>query len=127
VGTHDIKLEGDPQLKITADEQLIEQVIVNLVNNAVKYAPGVKNIIIRIEKLNGAVKISVKDFGPGIPPENTKHIFKRYYQAEKGTREFSGLGLGLYISAEIIAKHGGTIGVNSIPGQGSTFWFTIPD
>jgi len=126
-GKHDIRLEGDPQLKVKADEQLTDQVIVNLVNNAVKYAPKSREIVIRIEKASAAVKISVIDFGPGIPPEKTEHIFKRYYQAEKASREFNGLGLGLYICAEIIEKHGGVMGVDSEVGKGSTFWFTLPD
>lgn len=126
VGEHDIIFTGDLDLQITADEQLLDQVIVNLVNNAVKYAPKSKEIKISVEHHQSYVKVLVSDSGPGIPPEKVKHIFERYYQAEGNTRQFSGLGLGLYISAEIVHKHGGEIGVDSEPGKGSTFWFTLP-
>ncbi|AYL98122.1 PAS domain-containing protein [Mucilaginibacter celer] len=124
-GTHTVRLEGDLQLEIMADEQLIDQVIVNLVNNAVKYAPDSKDIIIDVRRETDAVKISVTDFGPGIPAEKQKHIFDRYYRAEHNI-QVSGIGLGLYICAEIIRKHGGRIGVISELGKGSTLWFTLP-
>lgn len=127
VGEHEIVLTGDLNLSIMADQQQLDQVVVNLVNNAVKYAPGSKRIEISVEKLEAEVKVSVTDNGPGIPPEKTKHIFERYYQGGEESRQFSGLGLGLYICAEIIEKHGGRIGVDSELGKGSTFWFTIPD
>jgi signal transduction histidine kinase len=71
-------------------------------------------------------KISVSDKGPGIPSEKIPHLFDRYYRVDSGGFQFSGLGLGLYISSEIIKKHGGVIGVDSVVGQGSTFWFTLP-
>ncbi|WP_457130173.1 sensor histidine kinase [Mucilaginibacter sp. HD30] len=125
-GTHDIIFKGDNTLQVLADEQLVDQVIVNMVNNAVKYAPRSREILIEVKKLNDRIKISVSDSGPGIPPDKIEHLFERYYQAEGGGRQFSGLGLGLYISAEIIRKHGGEIGVDSEVGKGSTFWFTLP-
>ncbi|MDQ8003587.1 MAG: PAS domain-containing protein [Pedobacter sp.] len=126
LGKHELVLKGDLNLEIEADVQLIEQVLVNLVNNAVKYAPDSKEIIVNMERLPEGIKISVADSGPGIPQEKAKHIFKRYYQAENLGAYSSGLGLGLYISAEIIEKHGGKIGVDSETGKGSNFWFTIP-
>lgn len=125
-GTHEIVLKGDMDLKIPADEILLDQVMVNLVNNAVKYAANSKQIIINVQKEETVAKISVTDFGPGIPKEKISHLFERYYQADHGKSQFSGLGLGLFICAEIIERHGGKIGVNSQPGEGSTFWFTIP-
>jgi PAS domain S-box-containing protein len=125
-GKHDIELKGNIGLKIFADEQQIDQVVVNLVNNAVKYAPESKHISIDVEQVNKKVKISVKDEGPGIEPEKIPHLFDRYYRADYSGIQFSGLGLGLYISAEIIKKHGGEIGVESELGNGSTFWFTLP-
>lgn len=123
---HEVSLTGDIDLEISADEQLIDQVIVNLVNNAVKYAPGSNQINIKIQRIEDRARISVTDFGPGIPPDKIPHIFERYYRADYGSVQFSGLGLGLYICAEIIRNHGGEIGVDSTPGQGSTFWFTLP-
>lgn len=110
-----------------ADRHKIDQILVNLINNAVKYAPDSEEIIISLERLENSTKISVIDRGQGIPPKDVAHLFDRYYQVEKGEKENSGLGLGLYISSEIIKKHGDEIGVKSIIGKGSTFWFTLPD
>lgn len=124
--THNLVVKGDLNTQITADEQLLDQVIVNLVNNAVKYAPDSKEIVMEIQAMPTEVRVAVCDQGPGIPAEKTQHLFERYYQADQGSRHFNGLGLGLYIAAEIIEKHGGKIGVDSKPGHGSTFWFTLP-
>lgn len=126
IDSHDVILEGDLTLQISADEQLIDQVIVNLVNNAVKYAPNSREINISVRQIDDKVRVAISDSGPGIEAEKARHIFERYYQAEYGGRQFSGLGLGLYICAEIIHKHGGEIGVDSELGKGSTFWFTLP-
>jgi signal transduction histidine kinase len=71
-------------------------------------------------------KISVKDNGPGIAPDKLPHLFSRYYRADYSGIQYSGLGLGLYISSEIVRKHGGKIGAVSDLGKGSTFWFTLP-
>lgn len=126
VGTHHIDLQGDLNLQVYADEQRVDQVVVNFLNNAVKYAPNSTEIAISAEKLADHIKISVKDNGPGILPEKIPHLFDRYYRADHSGTQFSGLGLGLYISAEIIKRHGGEIGVDSELGKGSTFWFTLP-
>lgn len=125
-GTHELVLQGDLELKVFADMHRIDQVLVNLVNNAVKYAPGSANIIIIIEQLNDFVKVLVKDSGPGIPEDKLPHLFQRYYRVDSSGHQISGLGLGLYISNEIIEKHGGKMGVDSQVGAGSTFWFTLP-
>ncbi|MBG6234324.1 PAS domain S-box-containing protein [Pedobacter sp. CAN_A7] len=126
VGKHELILKGDVALQIQADQTRIDQVVVNFVNNATKYAPDSREIYLLIEDLGTVAKISVKDFGPGIPQEKIPHIFDRYYRADYGGVQYSGLGLGLYISAEIIRRHGGEIGVDSKLGEGSTFWFTLP-
>jgi len=125
-GTYTIKTEGDLELEVYADAARIDQVIINFVNNAIKYAPKSNKIIIRIEKLNDNAKVSVIDKGPGIDPEKLRHLFDRYYRVDSSGSQYSGLGLGLYISSEIIKKHHGKIGVDSEPGKGSTFWFTLP-
>lgn len=125
-GKHELVLQGDQQLQIFADEARIDQVVVNLVNNAAKYAPESPKIYLIIENLGDKARISVKDTGPGIPKDKLPHLFDRYYRADYSGIQYSGLGLGLYISAEIVKRHGGEIGVTSELGSGSTFWFTLP-
>jgi len=122
-----IIFEGDVTLMVEADNQQIGQVMTNFITNAIKYAPDSDEIIIKIEKLNDQeVKITVKDKGPGIPKEKLIHLFERYYRTDYQGQKFTGLGLGLYISADIIKNHGGRIGVESDFGNGSEFWFTLP-
>jgi two-component system sensor histidine kinase VicK len=123
---HEIVINGDAEIEVHADYQRIDQVLVNLVNNAIKYAPGSKNIVIAVEQQNALVKISIKDFGIGISADKLPHLFKRYYRVDSSGVQFSGLGLGLYICADIIKRHGGKIGVASTVGEGSNFWFTLP-
>jgi len=125
-GKHQLIVQGNMQLRVTADEHSIDQVVVNLVNNAVKYAPESKDIFMMISQEGDMAKIAVRDTGPGIAPEKIPHLFDRYYRAESSGFQNSGLGLGLYICAEIIKRHGGDIGVESELGKGSTFWFTLP-
>jgi signal transduction histidine kinase len=125
-GTHQIIKEGVQDVMVEADAERIQRVIVNFVNNAVKYATGSKEIIIIIEQESVQVKLTVIDKGPGIHPEQVPQLFNRYYRAEPSSGQYSGLGLGLYISKQIINKHGGQIGVDSKPGVGSSFWFTLP-
>ncbi len=125
-GKHRIRILGDKQLRIFADEHRVDQVMVNLINNAVKYAPDSEEIVITIEKDGQFAKVSVADTGPGIAADKMAHLFDRYYRIEQSGYQASGLGLGLYISSEIIKRHGGEMGVNSQMGNGSTFWFTLP-
>lgn len=126
-GRHELSVHGDKTLEVNAEERAIDQVIVNFVNNAVKYAPMSRKIDVFIARQDGGAKLSVRDYGPGIPTDQAPFVFDRYYQGGKQDYRNPGLGLGLYISAEIIKRHGGTIGVDSELGQGSTFWFTLPE
>lgn len=126
-GKHELNIKGNLTAKMFADEHRIEQVIVNFVNNAMKYAPHSKNIDLIVEQLDDSVKITVKDYGEGIDPAVQPFLFDRYYRASHKGKGYSGLGLGLYISAEIIKRHGGEVGVNSTVGGGSEFWLTIPN
>jgi signal transduction histidine kinase len=119
-------LNGDTELMVYADYRRIDQVLVNLVNNAIKYSPQSKKIEITITHADEIAKVAVRDFGIGINPEKLPHLFDRYYRVDALGHQFSGLGLGLYISSEIINRHDGKIGVDSTLGNGSNFWFTIP-
>jgi PAS domain S-box-containing protein len=123
---HHITVKGTIFIELVADKNKIDQVLVNLVNNAVKYAPNSKEIVIQVESANNNVKVYVTDKGAGISGEDIPHLFTRYYQVKKDQAHAKGLGLGLYISAEIIKQHHGDIGVESEFGKGSTFWFTLP-
>jgi PAS domain S-box-containing protein len=125
-GINKVIITGNKKLDVYADVERIGQVVVNLVNNALKHAPQSKEIRIHIEKLKNAAKISVMDKGAGIPPEKQPHLFDRYYRVDDGDSQPAGLGLGLYICSEIIKKHNGEIGVKSQVGKGSSFWFKIP-
>jgi len=124
---HELIVEADKELKVYADEHRIDQVLVNFVNNAVKYAPESKRITLTVSNEVGYTKVAVTDYGPGIPEEHLPYLFDRYWRASHSGKKYTGLGLGLFICAEIVRRHDGQIGVDSKLGEGSTFWFTIPD
>lgn len=120
-----VLIDCSDNLFIMADEQRIGQVVTNLVNNAIKYAPNSKFVNINAYIKNNLVVVAVEDEGPGIPAEKLPFIFERYYQIEKkGPR--SGIGLGLYICSEIIRRHNGELSAKSELGKGSKFLFTLP-
>ena len=125
-GMYNLITTGNMQLQANIDIDKIDQVIVNLVNNAVKYAPHSPDIMINIAQQGSVAKMSITDKGPGIPPEKLPYLFDRYYRVDSSGNQYSGLGLGLYICAEIIKKHNGQIGADSELGKGTTFWFTLP-
>jgi PAS domain S-box-containing protein len=120
-----IRFEDRTPQMVNADSIRVEQVIVNFINNAVKYAECSPYIAISVRKENKIIKVNVTDEGPGIPPEKLPFIFDRYYRASDTGVQYSGLGLGLYICAEIIRRHGGEIGADSELSKGTTFWFTL--
>ena len=122
-----ITVSGNKDVLVTADRYRIEQVLANLINNALKYSPTGSPVAVSTEFWqNDSVKVSVQDFGIGISEDKKAQLFDRYFQVDYSGSNYSGLGLGLYISSEIISRHAGQIGVNSELGKGSTFWFTLP-
>jgi two-component system CheB/CheR fusion protein len=123
---HQLILEGNSNIKIKADRNRLEQVVINLISNAIKYSPNGNKVIIKAEKTTEGVKIAITDFGIGIPGEKISLLFDRFYRVDDVSQRYAGLGLGLFISAEIIKQHHGHIYVDSEVGKGSTFWFVIP-
>jgi len=112
---------------ITADRERISQVLTNLLSNAVKYSPQGGNVMISTRSTAHAVTVTVADRGIGIPDQAQGHVFDRFYRVHSAqTQTYPGLGLGLYISSEIVRRHGGKIAVESREGAGATFRFSIP-
>jgi len=118
--------KGSLSKEIYADEARIEQVVINFLTNAIKYSPGTNEVHINLEGLGEHIYLGVRDFGIGIAPEMQKHVFDKFYRVEETAIHFQGLGIGLYISAEIIRRHSGEIGVKSQSGEGSEFYFKLP-
>ncbi|GEN78057.1 ATP-binding protein [Chryseobacterium hagamense] len=112
---------------VEADKDKIEQVLVNFINNAVKYSPEGSTIQVSCVTRKGEARVQVTDEGMGIPEKDQPFVFDRFYRVEsEGMKNKKGFGIGLYICREIIERHHGAIGVESTEGQGSTFWFTLP-
>lgn len=111
---------------VYGDRNRLEQVISNLLSNAIKYSPDADKVEVSMESQNEDIIIRVTDYGIGIPKNQHNKLFQRFYRVQKNAKQFSGLGIGLYISAEIIKRHDGTIGLESKEGKGSTFYFTLP-
>lgn len=117
---------GKTEEMIFGDEVRLEQVVINFITNAIKYAPGTNQVNVTINIKDGQLYLAVKDFGIGIGAEQQQKIFDKFYRVEENSNRFNGLGIGLYICSEIIKRHGGTIGVNSVLDEGSEFYFIIP-
>jgi signal transduction histidine kinase len=132
----EVMQQSNPQVKILkkysceatiyADEMRIEQVIINFMTNAIKYAPDGEEIHIMTEIRGDEIYFSVRDFGIGMSQEHQQKVFEKFYRIEETSERFQGLGIGLYICQEIIERHYGIIGANSIPNEGSEFYFQIP-
>lgn len=124
--SHKIEVKGNVRIKVKGDRNRLEQVMTNLLSNAIKYSPEAERVVVSIEKGAGELKVGVKDFGIGIGKKDQKRIFERFFRSGSVEQKFSGLGIGLYISQEIVRRHGGKMWVESEEGKGSTFYFSIP-
>jgi two-component system phosphate regulon sensor histidine kinase PhoR len=124
-----LQTEIEPDLPpIRMDENAMTLVLLNLIDNAVKYAAEGKEVDVRLSRTPGGVMLSVRDRGPGIPIEDQARIFERFYKVDRARvrGESGGTGLGLAIARHIVEQHGGRIRVESTQGAGSTFSFSIP-
>jgi signal transduction histidine kinase len=123
----ELALTSEDVPNVIVDEDRMKQVLLNLIHNAVKYSPKGDCVKIEVKKLVREVQVSISDKGVGIPQNHLNRIFERFYRVEKDRAgKTGGRGLGLAIARHIVEVHGGTIGANSNPGEGSTFYFTIP-
>jgi PAS domain S-box-containing protein len=112
---------------VEGDRGRLEQVLVNLIQNAIKYSPRGGEVRVAVERVGDEAMVSVGDQGIGIPAEEQARLFERFFRARNaGPRNFGGLGIGLFVSHEIVARHGGRFEVESVPGRGSTFRFRVP-
>jgi two-component system phosphate regulon sensor histidine kinase PhoR len=116
---------ADDLPEVQVDSQRLEQVLVNLIHNAVKFTKPGGEVVLCADTTNGEVRFAVRDTGVGIPADEVSRIFERFYRVDK-SRAGSGTGLGLSIAKHIVEAHGGRIWAESIQGQGSTFFFSVP-
>jgi two-component system sensor histidine kinase VicK len=126
-GGHTITCQPCDSTPVFADEDKIGSVISNLLSNAIKYSPKGQLVDVRCEVIDNAVRVSIKDEGMGIKPDDMDKLFDRYHRIEtKHTAHISGFGIGLYLSSEIVKRHDGRIWAESESGKGSTFYFELP-
>lgn len=124
---HKLIIKGKTGKKVRGDQERIGQVINNLISNAIKYSPKADKVYIYLKSNSKNVTVAVKDFGIGMSEEHLERIFERFYRVyDTNDKTFPGLGIGLYISSEIVKRHGGKLWVESGVGKGSTFYFSIP-
>jgi two-component system CheB/CheR fusion protein len=119
-------IKTDNEYIVKGNQERLEQVLMNLINNAVKYSPINRTVTLTTQQICNNVRVAVADSGIGLSPDQKDKIFERFYRVEDKQNMTSGLGMGLYISKEIINNHNGIIGVESEMGKGSTFYFELP-
>jgi len=118
------KIDGNDL--IIADKDRLIQVLTNLISNAVKFSDSGQEVVISTSGKDKAIRFSIADSGPGIDPRNLSKLFRMFQQVDTASQSRGGTGLGLAICKSLVEQHGGTIGVDSELGKGTTFWFEIP-
>ncbi len=125
--THQLLIEGRTSAQVLGDKDRLGQVFINLLTNAVKYSPQANKVLVRLSRDQGQAIVSVQDFGVGIDQAHHQKIFERFYQVtDPKEATYPGLGIGLYISREIVERHHGRLQVESRKGEGTTFSVTLP-
>ena len=125
--THQLLIEGRTGAQVLGDKDRLGQAFINLLTNAVKYSPQANKVLVRLSRDQGQAIVSVQDFGVGIDQAHHQKIFERFYQVtDPNEATYPGLGIGLYISREIVERHHGSLEVESRKGEGATFSVTLP-
>jgi two-component system, chemotaxis family, CheB/CheR fusion protein len=124
--SHQIIKKGKINKTFQGDENRLQQVVINLLTNAIKYAPKANEVLVNVEEEESQLTVSVTDKGIGMSKAHLEKVFDRYYRVQEHAIQFQGLGIGLYISHDIIIRHGGKMWVESELGKGSTFYFSLP-
>jgi signal transduction histidine kinase len=128
-GARRVALECRPAVDVAfrGDEELVRRMVMNLIDNAIRYTPEAGRVSVSLEARNGGVAIRVADTGAGIAPEAVPHVFERFYRGDKArSRQDGGFGLGLAIVKWVAESHNGGVELASTPGAGSTFTVTLP-
>ncbi len=123
---HHIILESVADVNYFGDVYRLEQVVHNFLSNAIKYSPEAVKVIVNCKTELGNIIVSIQDFGIGIAKDNLDRLFERYYREDNTAMRFEGLGLGLFISSEILKRHSGSFWIESEQGKGSVFYFRLP-
>lgn len=124
----ELRVDADPDAdRVLADPEALEQIMANLLDNAVRYSPDGGTVVVTVRRVRAdALRIEVIDSGPGIPSEHVDRVFERFYRADTGrARAAGGTGLGLSIVKHLVGAHGGTVGIDSELGRGTTVWFEL--
>jgi len=122
-----LRCEAKREVRVEGDRSRLKQVVVNLVDNAIKYTPAGGHVGVKVYASSGCGVLEVNDTGMGIPPEAAPHIFERFYRVDKArSRQMGGAGLGLSIVKAIVTAHGGQVRVESVEGKGSRFLVELP-
>jgi PAS domain S-box-containing protein len=125
--THHIDVQGEVHAQIYGDRDRLEQVLMNLLTNAIKYSPQADTVIVCLSRDEAQIEVAVQDFGIGIAEKYHESIFERFYQVTDSRQHtYPGLGIGLFIARALVERHGGRLWLESQEGEGSTFRFTLP-